>query len=201
VVRRRTRGYLPHWERDQGIYFITFRLADSLPAKVLKELREHRRLLAAAKASGRRLLPVESVLARRLERRRIEEYLDAGSGACILKRPEVAAIAAGALRFWDGERYDLAAWCVMPNHVHVVGRFRPGWEMALTVQGWKSYTSRRINLVLERRGTVWQKEPYDHLIRNRSELARAIAYVRDNPTRAGLKDWPWVYVKDDFEWL
>ena len=59
VITKRTRGYLPHWERNNGTYFVTFRLGDSLPEAVLEELARHKRILAAAKASGRILRPLD----------------------------------------------------------------------------------------------------------------------------------------------
>ena len=78
-ITKRSRGYLPHWERNNGTYFVTFRLGDSLPKAVLEELLRHKRMLAAAKESGRRLLAVESVTEQRLSSRKMEAYLDSGS--------------------------------------------------------------------------------------------------------------------------
>ncbi len=195
-IRRRTRGYLPHWEREAGVYFITFRLADALPEQARHEILEHRATLAQARRGGRELLPVESVTAHRLTTAKIEAYLDAGVGECLLRHPKVADLVTDTLYFGDGKRYRLEAWCVMPNHVHVLCQLSFEANLAKVVAGWKSVSARRINALLRRRGAVWQREYYDHLIRNSRELDRAKQYIRDNPIRAGLKNWKWVYVRD-----
>ena len=177
--RIRNRGYLPHWESEGGIYFVTFRLADSLPQSVIRELR--RTELVKPKEEQR--------LARKLE-----DFLDKGVGSCILRQPRIADIVTAALRQFDGARYRLLAWSVMPNHVHVV--FQPLGESDLAgiLHAWKSFTGVEINRQLSRSGPLWQKEYYDHLIRNGKQLTRAIRYTTENPLKAGMKDWPYVYV-------
>lgn len=166
AITKRSRGYLPHWERNNGTYFVTFRLADSLPQAVLEELLRHKRMLATAKASGRKLLPVESVLEQRLSSRKMEAYLDSGMGECWFKRPELAAVVASSLTYWDGQRYRLEAWCVMPNHVHVLFWLFDRESLADLMGSWKKYSSRRINAMVSRRGMLWQNEYYDHPIRD-----------------------------------
>ena len=98
-----------------------------------------------------------------------------------------------ALRFWDGKRYRLLAWCVMPNHVHVVCRLLPGQDLSKVLHGWKSFTARKANETLGRKGAFWQREYYDRLIRDGGELERAVRYVVMNPERARLKGWRWVW--------
>ena len=127
---------------------------------------------------------MESVLAARLSTRKIEEYLDAGCGEGLLKRPECAAMVAESWSYFDGKRYEQEAWCVMPNHVHALFKVLPGYELARVVYTWKRFTSRRINLVRKRQGAVWQREYFDHLIRDEADFARAIDYIRNNPVRA-----------------
>jgi REP element-mobilizing transposase RayT len=124
---------------------------------------------------------------------RIEDYFDRGAGACSLRDPRVGELVADALRFWNGKLYRLVAWCVLPNHVHVVCRLLPGAELAKVLQSWKSYTARRANAILGRKGTFWQREYYDRLIRDEEEFERAVRYVVSNPERAGLKDRKWVW--------
>jgi len=195
VITKRTRGYLPHWERNDGTYFVTFRLADSLPKAVLEELLRQKRMLTAAKNCGRKLLPIESVTEKRLSSRKIEAYVDSGAGESWFKRPELAAVVANSLKFWDGKRYQLEAWCVMPNHVHVLFWLFDGEGLASILGSWKKFTSRRVNAMMNRRGMLWQDESYDHLIRNEQEFARAVHYILDNPRKAGLSQWPWIYVR------
>jgi len=194
-IIKRTRGYLPHWEREAGLYRLDFHLADSLPAKVRERILEQRRAIARAEKSGRDLLAIERLTKWQLAQAQGDAYLDAGAGECLFKRAELAEIVAQALRFWDGTRYDLEAWCVMPNHVHVVLQMREQERLASIAGSWKSYSSHQINAALGRQGTVWERESFDRLIRNEGELARTIEYIRTNPERAGLTNWRWVYVK------
>jgi REP element-mobilizing transposase RayT len=192
-VRIRQRGRLPHWEKDAGLYFITFRLADSLPKAVLEKIGERRRILMAAKQTGAHLLPSQEVLVAEFSPVKLEEYFDRGAGACSLRDARIGELMANALRFWEGKRYRLLAWCVMPNHVHVVCRLLPGQGLSKVLQGWKSFTARKANVILGRSGAFWQREYYDRLIRDGDELERAVGYVVRNPERAGLKGWKWVW--------
>jgi len=151
-VRIRQRGRLPHWEKDAGLYFLTFHLADSLPLPVLKKIAERHRILIAAKHVGAHLSPTDEVLIAEFSAAKLEEYLDRGSGACFLRDPRIGKLVVDALRFWQGKRYRLVAWCVMPNHVHVVCRLLTGQELSNVLRGWKSFTARRANEILGRNG-------------------------------------------------
>jgi REP element-mobilizing transposase RayT len=192
-VRIRSRGRLPHWEKEAGLYFITFHLADSLPCEALEKIAERHRILQAARQIGAHLLPHHKALIAAYSPKKIEEYFDRGVGECPLLDPRIAKLVAGALQLWDGKRYRLIAWCVMPNHVHAIFRLLPGEELAAVVRSWKSYTARMANRILARSGEFWQREYYDRLIRKDGELERAIEYVASNPERAGLMEWKWVW--------
>jgi REP element-mobilizing transposase RayT len=192
-VRIRERGRLPHWEKDSGLYFITFRLADSLPEPVLEKIAERHRILMAAKRVGARLLPSQELLVAGFSPAKLEEYFDRGAGACWLRDPHIGELMADGLRYWNGKRYWLVAWCVMPNHVHVVCRLLPGQSLSKVLQGWKSFTAKKANEILGRSGAFWQREYYDRLIRDGDELERAVRYVVRNPEKAGLKGWRWVW--------
>lgn len=154
---------------------------------------ERHRILNAAKLSGAHLLPGQEVMLAECSPARMEEHFDRGAGACSLCDPRIGKLMANALGFWDGKRYRLVAWCIMPNHVHVVCRFLPGQKLGVVLRGWKSYTARRANVILGRDGAFWQREYYDPLIRNEDEFERAVRYVVSNPERAGLRDWKWVW--------
>ncbi len=200
-----TRGYLPHVKREGARYFVTFRLADSLPKEVLLKYQSERaerlhRLqtqTGAAQKSGGKLPNSESL--EEIERdyfRKLESYLDKAAGACRLKRPDIAGLVADALRFFAGERYRLDAWVVMSNHVHVVLWPMPNHALSGIVQSWKRFTSREANKRLNRTGeTFWQPESFDHWIRDDEEHARCCRYVMNNPVKAGLcaapEDWQW----------
>lgn len=152
---RRQGAYLPHWTREGATYFVTFRLADSRPAAVLNRwAREREEIVQRAAAMGRELSVQERARLDGLHSERVERYLDAGHGACHLADPRVAELVRGALLHFDRVRYELAAWCVMPNHVHVVVRPLEGFELPRIVHSWKSFTSNRANEILGRKGGV-----------------------------------------------
>ena len=194
-VTIRDRGRLPHWEKESATYFITFRLADCLPKSILDRITSERiAIVETANQLHRSLSPDERRKIQRLSSPIIEKYLDSGAGACHLRNPAVAEDVANTLRHFDDRRYRLFAWCVMPNYVHVVVRLLPGQVLAEVIHSWKSFSAKRANTILARRGSFWQREYYDHLIRNEGELERSIRYVSENPGKANLKDWRWVWV-------
>ena len=126
-----SRGYLPHVESAQLIQHVTFHLADSLPKEVVE------RLDAELKS-----LPVEKQDVER--RKRVEAWLDAGHGSCVLREPGMATMVQNCFLFFDGQRYRLLAWVVMPNHVHVLFQPMEGWTVAKIVASWKKFTARKI---------------------------------------------------------
>jgi hypothetical protein len=128
------RGYLPHFDADTLIQFITFRLADSLPKAIVDALR--------AGASDSADL-----------RKKIESAVDSGFGSCALRDPAIATMVQDALRHFDGERYMQLAWTIMPNHVHALVQQIGGRPLADIIHGWKSFTAKRANKQLCRKGT------------------------------------------------
>jgi putative DNA methylase len=169
-----SRGYLPHCDTPGLVQSITFRLNDSLPVHVLHRL---------AQENDDDLEKLKQ----------IETFLDAGHGECWLKQPDIASIVEDALLHGDGQHYRLLAWCVMPNHVHVLIEILEGYRLSKVVQGWKSFTAKLINQHLGRTGTVWMREYFDRYIRDDHHLAAVIAYIHSNPVKAGLvsneQDW------------
>jgi REP element-mobilizing transposase RayT len=195
-VTVRDRGRLPHWESDNATYFITFRLADSLPQPVLDRIiAEREDVLNRAKQKGRELTPSEREHLKRLGSVQIERYLDSGAGSCALRTREIATVVAETLMLFDEKRYRLFAWCTMPNHVHVVVTIFPADHLSAVLHSWKSYTAKAANRLLRTRGEFWQREYYDHLVRNEGEFDRAVKYVQENPARANLQNWEWVWVR------
>ena len=192
TVMVRHGAYLPHWTAEGATYAVTFRLADSLPQKVLERwLFERENIVKTAQHVGRPLSPHEEKRLHELYSEKVEKYLDAAHGSCWMKDDRVAEIVAKALNHFDGDRYDLLAWCVMPNHVHVVVRPRPGNELPDILHSWKSFTAKQVNNLLGRTGAFWQPEYYDHLIRDGNDFAHCVEYVLRNPEAAGLKGWKW----------
>jgi len=191
------RGKLPHLKKEGATYFVTFRLGDSLPAHEVARLKHERlAILEQARAARSPLTwhEEEQLLAWYCDK--VEALLDAGRGACWLSKPEVADLVANAVKFFQGKRYELRAWVIMPNHVHVVVWPMTGQSLSQILHSWKSYTSKEANKLLRRDGpTFWQKESFDHWIRDDDERARLVAYVENNPVKAGFcrqpEDWKW----------
>ena len=190
--------FLPHWTQQGGIYAVTFRLADSLPAEVLDRYREERaRLEDNLNQAARASQPDPDELSRLrqtlsgLYDTSIGTALDAGAGACHLRKPEVAAMVAEALRHFDGQRYRLLAWCIMPNHVHLVIQPFDGHPLEKILHSIKSFSANAANELLERSGPFWLKESYDHLIRDGEDYRNQIRYLLQNPDKARLVDWRW----------
>jgi putative transposase len=181
-----SRGYLPHFDSNDVVQHVTFHLADSLP----KETTE--RLLA----KNQQLDPSR----RDIEKRRtLEAPVDAGHGTCWLRRPDCARIVQDALLHFDGERYRMVAWVVMPNHVHALFQTLPGWSMNTVVGSWKTYTANAIGRLVRQPDKplprIWHPEFWDRFIRDQKHFATALAYIHNNPVKAGLatrpEDWPW----------
>ena len=176
------RGYLPHFDRDHLTQFITFRLVDSLPAQVLESWQ-----------AELKQLPDDEAMIERF--RRVERYLDSGYGACWLRDERIAEMVQNALWYFHEKRYLLHAWCIMPNHVHVLITPQAAWSLAKIVHSWKSYTAHEANKMLERQGDFWMHEPFDRYIRDETHFRRVVHYVENNPVKAGLcekpEDWKW----------
>jgi len=120
--------------------------------------------------------------------------LDAGHGEGLLARPEIGAIVQSAVLYFDADRYRVHAWCVMPNHAHVLSTPLGGVSLSAMVHSWKSFTAHAINATLHRRGTLWFEEYFDRLIRDDDHFWTVKAYIEENPVKAGLclspMDWP-----------
>jgi REP element-mobilizing transposase RayT len=179
-----TRGYLPHVDYPHLWQSVTFRLADALPRGVVASWQ---RELASRPAEERP----------RLLRARSDAYEDAGAGSCVLRRDDCARAVADQLRRGDGVGYHIAAWVVMPNHVHVlVGPVGTGRvELTRATRAWKGASARAINLQLGRTGALWQRESFDRWIRDDAHFRTVAAYIAQNPVKAGLcrraEDWRW----------
>jgi type I restriction enzyme R subunit/putative DNA methylase len=202
------RGYLPHCDFPGLVQFVTFRLADSMPVSRRDEW-EH-------------LLKIEDD---REKRTKLEEYLDRGVGECHLRDPRIAKIAEDAMLHFHNERYELLAWCVMPNHMHVLVHVwqTPLWKM---VQSWKHFVQTRANRLLAERqlparrhaeanrnapcrrpALQWQREYWDTFMRDGDQERKAVRYIDNNPVKARLcrvdKDWPFssARFRDEFQRL
>ncbi|MEI6072908.1 MAG: class I tRNA ligase family protein [Verrucomicrobiae bacterium] len=190
-VKIRQGASLPHWEQAKTTFAVTFRLADSLPRSVLSEIAEDRRTLALRALEGKLLSDHEAAEWQKLFSEKIQALLDAGHGACHLAEPEVAGIVLDALRHFDGDRYELHACCIMPNHVHAVFTPGGGHELSKILHSLKSFTANEANKILGRTGSFWQAESYDHLVRDGDDFYAQCEYLRRNPEKAGGRGLFW----------
>ncbi len=176
------RGRLPHWEAGEAPQSITFRLADSLPRAVLEDV-----LKFGARA------PRPGSLSPAARRARFEALLDAGHGEGLLADGANAAIVEDTLARFDGEKYRLHAWCVMPNHVHVLATPLGATTLSSITHSWKSFSAKAINARLGRTGPLWFEEYFDRAIRDAAHFEAARSYIEENPVKAGLcaraADW------------
>jgi len=190
---------LPHWTAPDTTYAITFRLADSVPANVLTNYRDTKNSLIKKISINEERGDIKSAaqFKKKLENlynETIEKSLHEEHGACHLKEPAIARIVANAITNLDGEQYDLAAWCVMSNHVHLLIKPLAGFDLSKILQGIKGTSGRKVNEALNLEGPLWQKESYDHVVRDTDEFWNQLHDVERNPLEVGLENYEFVFV-------
>jgi radical SAM superfamily enzyme YgiQ (UPF0313 family)/REP element-mobilizing transposase RayT len=184
IHQPRRKNY-PHWSQDGCTYFVTFRLADSIPQSRIKEYEELRQ-----KWEEHHQPPYseqERNQFNELFSERVNEWLDEGAGSCCLKNPEISKIITDTLLHFNGKRYELDEWVIMPNHVHVVVKPLGNHQLSDLLHSWKSFSANAINRKLGQSGSLWKKEYYDHIVRDVGELQRIRKYIRNNPEKAGIR--------------
>ncbi len=197
--------HLPHQVPEGYPIFLTWNLKGALPGYVLATLRQERERLEKQPPRA-----VETTVERKIRESKIlfamaDRYLDCSTdGPVYLKNGEAAKVVEDTILFGVSERYELFAWCVMANHVHVL--LAPNWELKDITRGIKGYTAYKINALQNARGRVfWQDESYDHWLRDEAENLRIIVYIENNPVVAGLcpraEDWPWSSARFRMQWL
>ena len=180
------RGYLPHRDYPGATQAITLRLADSIPKQVLNKWKAE---LSSALNSPDHVLVDE---ANEELRRQISKYEDLGFGDCLLADPHSARVLQDLLLNGNPDSYQLIAWCIMPNHAHVLIR-QTNVPMCEFVRIWKGSSAIEINRLHERSGKLWEREYFDRAIRDESHFYRSVKYIHHNPVKAGLckepEDW------------
>ena len=233
------RRHLPHFQPEGETYHVVFRLAGSVPANTIEEIRYRRDQEEKQIANTRNETEKIKIFGKHGWKyfEQIEKALDENTrGPFWLRNARIAGIVQEAIRYRDRKEYDLLADSIMPNHVHMIFRLlaeslqgrnsvppeRECWSTSLVdhktgssrrrdssthtvtniLENLKWYTALKANRLLERKGSFWQHESYDHVIRDDKELERTIEYVLMNPVKAGLckdwRDWKWSYVKEGF---
>ena len=186
---------LPHYQPEESCFFVTFRLANSLPKSVVTEYFKEKDILVKDKNSKSKLFL------------KFDQILDRGtSGSMWLKDRNAAKIVYDAIMCRDKKEYDLICFCIMPNHVHLVaylGKNEDKYPLTAILRKLKSYTAMKCNECLNRSGKFWHSESYDHVIRNEKSYERIIRYVLNNPVKANLvenwEDWEWSYFNEDIQ--
>jgi putative transposase len=180
---------LPHWRQDGATYFVTFRLADSIPQQHLQALRRWRRLWEQSHPEPRSESQWQA-LAKEITGK-TEAWLDQGYGQCVFSRPTAATVMSQSLLQFQDQRYSMFCFAVMPNHVHMVIRPFAGHKLEVILKNSKGYVARQVNSMLQRRGTLWEPESYDQIIRDEEHLWRVVQYIGRNPAKAGLSRDRW----------
>lgn len=196
-VQKKQGAYLPHWTANGASYFVTFRLAGSLPSSLLKEIQWEQQDIEKTVAYVKRgFAEHEQDRLEDLHFKELDFFLRGGPDHRWLAEERIARLVADALMCFEGKRYTLFAWSIMPNHVHIVFQPRtPQWPLAGILHSWKSFTAHEANALLDRKGSFWQRESFDHLIRDENDLHRCIDYTWMNPEYAGLTNWKWRWKK------
>jgi REP-associated tyrosine transposase len=192
----------PHWSQTGAMVFITFRTHDSIPREVIERWDRQKQewlQLHGKNSAGHwsAVIPTLSEKDRmdfqRTFHRCREEFLDSCHGRCWLKRPELAKIIADSLLHFDGKRYRISDFVVMPNHVHLPAVFRTAEAMKEQCDSWLHYTAFRINQTINTKGKFWQQEAFDHLVRSPEQYESLRQYIADNPRKAGLPAGEYLY--------
>jgi putative transposase len=197
------RGYLPHYDVSHKYQMITYRLADSLPLDLINKIQNSLPGIAGGSPANRNGYTEDQVKKRKL----IEKYLDHGYGACYLKNPKIAQVVANNWKHFDNKRYDLIAYVIMPNHVHLLIKTYQGHALKDVVHSWKSYTGHKIKKILTEAqageppaipAKVWMEDYWDRFIRDEKHFHTSIKYILENPLKATLvkqiDQWPWIYL-------
>ncbi|MGJ8726199.1 MAG: transposase [Roseibacillus sp.] len=177
----KTENNLPHWQQEQVWIFVTFRLADALPIRLLNKWQEHRSAWLSHNPPPRNERQESEY--HQLFSEKIDSYLDANYGSCLLQKPENSAIVANALHHFDNQRYLLQSFVVMPNHIHILFSPHEGHSLSDIIHSWKRFTAREINKMEKRRGPLWQPDYWDRLIRHEAHFKATQTYIHRNPKR------------------
>lgn len=179
-----SRGYVLHFNSPIAIQSLTMRLIDAVPLQKVRDWKLELEISTATPLSDPRRIELQ---------RRIAKYEDRGFGCCLLRKAEAAKIVEDALLYFDSTRYNLYAWCIMPNHVHVLFEPTNGYEPMAVAASWKSYTANQLQRKRLIAGEVWERDGFDRYIRNEEHFNNALQYIENNPVKASLakraEDW------------
>jgi len=197
-----TRRHLPHWVVADHTFFVTIRLAGTIPISIVRLMEQERARLIAAGGGEDVLLALQ-----REQFARIDRILDSHTpDRCWLATPDVARQILDSLGWLESPEkgWMIYAVCVMGTHLHMVLRNSEGRSDHLLrdLGQFKRHTARESNRILGRSGAFWAREDFDHWCRTPDKVLGAIRYTANNPVTAGLsaswQEWPWTKVHPDW---
>ncbi len=180
-------GSLPHWEQAGKLYFVTFRLNDALPSTVLNRLKQMKEDFLRSHPQPWDF-DTGCFYFKHISDT-IDKYIDSGYGSCVLRSDEVRQILIDTLLENDGKDYNLYDYVIMPNHIHLLIKPSPELTLKEVMSGIKRKSAFRINSKMNVKGSLWQREYYDRLIRNYDELQTICQYINDNPKNLDYADF------------
>ncbi len=200
---------LPHIQPEGATFFVTSRLAGSLPIEMIEKLQQEKEKfeLELERIVNKEERTTKAYSATWHLFNKWDDALDISNAHIdYLSNPCIAELVSESIHYRDGKVYDLIAFCIMPNHMHIV--FTPlkeaiekYYSLSKIMHSLKRHTARQANQYLDHSGEFWQHENYDHFVRDEAELERIVKYVLYNPVKAGLVkeqgDWKWTYCKYD----
>ena len=176
------RRNLPHINPENAVFFITYRTAGSLPKHVIDKFVDEK----------------ENSDINKNYFEEFDNYLDKQAG--FLYQKEIADIIKESLIYYDKKQYTLLAYCIMPNHIHLLINTNnyPYKNLFSIMKIIKGVSANKLNTLLNKKGQFWHHESFDRMVRDRNELADTISYIKNNPVKANLvenwKDWDYTYV-------
>lgn len=198
---------LPHFQPAEATFFVTFRLAGSIPAEVIRRLRENYELVQKGILEQKDLTEKERRELIYAEQKRLfattDDFLDMNLNEPYwLREKEVAEIVSNEMKMHDEQWYTLWSYCIMPNHVHVLlTLLEKAPILTKVMQNIKGYSAQKSNRILGLSGQFWERESYDHVVRKDGEFERILHYILQNPVKAKFvkdwADWPFTYLNPD----
>lgn len=199
---------LPHYQPAEATFFVTFRLAGSIPKDVIRRLRENHQLIKKGILAQKDLTDKEKRELQYAAQKQLfadtDAFLDTNPNEPYwLKEKAVAEIVSEAIHYRDMKQYDLQAYTIMPNHVHMIMTLLPDAPVLFKVmQHLKRNAAKMSNKVLGRTGLpFWEDESYDHVVRDEKEFYRILNYILRNPIKAGFvkewQNWPFTFIKPE----
>lgn len=180
-------GVLPHWHQQGKMQYVTFRLADSLPQTKITELNALKEDFEAKNPKpwdDHTTLVYQCLISAAIER-----MLDRRWGSCVLRHPDVRKHVEEKIEFFRGERYDIIAYVIMPNHVHLLLLMLNDYNVYEVVRSIKKFSAMSINREVFSAGRLWMRSHFDRMVRSEDHLKHCVNYIRNNPRHLPATDY------------